>query len=270
MATQKIFIISDSIGETARLVTSAGLAQFPDWEDVSVERFVFIKKEADLMPILNRAKAENALITATIINPTMDALAQKFADEAGLPYINYMRDILRTLSEVSGQTIAGKVGAVHQLDQEYFQRISAMEFAVKYDDGKNFLRAIEAADLIILGISRTSKTPLSMFLANKGYKVCNLPLLPEVQVPDELYQLTDKHIIGLTASPRYIMNVRHQRLKYLGLNEMANYINMDRIKEELVYADELYQALDAKIINVENKSIEESAAEIERSIQDIS
>lgn len=263
MVKKAIYIVSDSIGETANMVTSAALAQFPSWTDYEVKRFPLVKTKDHLQAVIKEAKTKEALVCATFVDPKMEVLAAQYTEETDLTYVNYMDRILAALSEYTGKKPVGKSGAVHQMDREYFDRITAMEFAVKYDDGKNFQKAMQEAELIILGISRTSKTPLSMFLANKGHKVANLPLVPEVEVPEELFEMKHACIIGLTASPRYIMNVRHQRLKYLGLSGMANYSNMERIHEELLYADRLYKQLEAQVINVENKSIEESAAEIE-------
>lgn len=148
------------------------------------------------------------------------------------------------------------------MDQNYFDRVSAIEFAVKYDDGKNH-QGYRKADIVLLGISRTSKTPLSMYLANKGYKVANLPLIPEVPIPKEIYEVDSRRIFGLTASPRYISNIRTERVKVLGVGDSAKYNSMERVKDELMFSNDLYQELNAKVINVENKSIEETAAEIE-------
>jgi hypothetical protein len=152
------------------------------------------------------------------------------------------------------------------LDDEYFNRISAIEFAVKYDDGKDPKGFLDA-DLVLLGVSRTSKTPLSMFLANKTIKVANLPIMPEASVPDEIWQVDPKKIVGLTNDAEVLNNFRKERMIAYGLSPETIYSDMDRIRAELEYAYELYNKLGCIVINVSKRSIEETAAIIMSSIE---
>lgn len=157
-------------------------------------------------------------------------------------------------------------GALRKLNEAYFKRIEAIEYSVKYDDGKHF-SDIGEADALIVGVSRTSKTPLSMYLANKGYKIANIPLVPEVSIPDSVFKQKGLQVFGLTASPQYIANIRKSRAETLGLSKASQYNNLNRIKEELSYAEEVFKKLNATVINTEYKSIEESAFYIEKFLQ---
>ena len=150
-------------------------------------------------------------------------------------------------------------GMIHKLDQEYFKKVEAIEFAVKYDDGKN-PSGFEKADIVIIGVSRTSKTPLSMFLAYKKIKAANLPLVPEVPLPEELFKIPPKKVVGLIIDPYKLNNIRSERLRTMGLDGEANYANIARIEEELAYARAVMRRVHCPILDVSNKSIEETAS----------
>jgi regulator of PEP synthase PpsR (kinase-PPPase family) len=152
-----------------------------------------------------------------------------------------------------------EAGLIYRLDEQYFKRVDAVEFAVKYDDGKD-PRGILKADVVVIGVSRTSKTPLSMYLAHKNYKVANVPLVPEIPPPQELFVISPKKIIGLTADPDKLNQIRRERLKTLGLNDSANYASMERILQELEYADALFKRLGCTVIDVSKKAVEETAS----------
>ena len=173
-----------------------------------------------------------------------------------------MTDILNILIEKTGKQPLGEAGRIRKMDESYFRRIAAIEFAVKYDDGKDPGRGIKEAELVLIGISRTSKTPLSMYLANRNIKVANVPLVPEIPVPKEVYEIDSKKIIGLTNSPEVLNNVRTNRLKALGLSSNANYAKLDRILEELEYSEKVMKKIGCPVINVANKAIEETAGDI--------
>ena len=152
-------------------------------------------------------------------------------------------------------------GLVRRLDEEYFRRVAAIEFAVKYDDGKD-PRGLLLADVVLIGVSRTSKTPLSMYLAHKRMKVANLPLVPEVDAPEELFWVPPNKVIGLTINPRQLNEIRQERLKALGLHAEANYASMERILEELDYAEKIMRRVGCPIFDVSNKAVEEVANKI--------
>lgn len=151
-------------------------------------------------------------------------------------------------------------GLLRQLDEQYFKRVEAVEFAVRYDDGKD-PKGLVTADVVLIGVSRTSKTPLSMYLANKRIKCANVPLVPEVSPPEELYKVADK-TVGLVIDPNHLFAIRKERLKSLGLTSNANYAAVERIINELEYSDEIMKKLGCPVIDVTNKAVEETAGKI--------
>jgi hypothetical protein len=260
--TIKFYVISDSIGETAERVVFATLRQFPNLNTEDIKKFPFINNEEDLRDILKDALVEQAVVITTLVDEGLNQLVRDFVAENNLEHVDYLSTLMNIVSNKTGETPILKSGALHSLDEEYFNRMAAIEFAVKYDDGKS-PKGFLQSDIVLLGISRTSKTPLSMYLANKSYKVSNLPLIPEVQLAPEIMEVPSKKIFGLIASPRYIMQVRSERMRMMGLNSTTSYNNIERIKGELSYAEELFEKLGANVINVENRSIEETAQLIE-------
>lgn len=241
----------------------ATLTQFPDVSQIEIKKFPFIKNEEELINILKSAKARAAVVITTLVNPEFNIVGQQFAKEAGIPYVDYMSDLIGIIQQRTNCSPILESGALRKLDENYFRRIEAMEYSVKYDDGKHFTN-IGEADALIVGVSRTSKTPLSMYLANKGYKIANIPLVPEVDIPDEVFRHKELKVFGLTASPNYILNIRNERVKVLGLHGPTNYNSIERIREELIYAEKIFEKLNATVINTEYKSIEESAFYIEK------
>lgn len=258
----RLFVVSDSIGETAQRVINAVLAQFPDLNNYEIKKFPFVDSKEVLTNILSDALQEKAVVVTTLVNEELNELCADFARRTGLEHVDYMSPLVKIVSERTQMTPSYQSGSLYLMDEDYFNRVEAIEFSVRYDDGKD-PKGFAKSDLVILGISRTSKTPLSMYLANRSFKVSNLPLIPEVPVPKEIFQIDSRRIIGLTADPEYIRKVRQSRLVSLGLTGSSSYVSLERIKEELKYSQNLYQQLGATIINVENKSIEESAQLIE-------
>jgi regulator of PEP synthase PpsR (kinase-PPPase family) len=156
------------------------------------------------------------------------------------------------------QTPRYEPGVVHKLDDDYFRKVEAIEFAVKYDDGRD-PRGILKADVILIGVSRTSKTPLSQYLAHKRLKVANVPIVPEVEPPEELFTVPSHRCFGLRITPEKLNDIRIERLKALGLNSEANYANISRIKQELDYFNNIIDRIGCRVVDVSNKAVEESA-----------
>ena len=162
-----LFVVSDSIGETAQRMIHATLTQFPDVTRIEIKKFPFIKNQDELLNVLSLAKACGAVVITTLVNPEFNKKGQAYAQEQQIPYVDYMTDLISIIQEHTNCSPILESGALRKLDDNYFKRIEAMEYSVKYDDGKHFTD-IGEADALILGVSRTSKTPLSMYLANKG------------------------------------------------------------------------------------------------------
>ncbi|MGX7418795.1 pyruvate, water dikinase regulatory protein [Carnobacterium gallinarum] len=262
---QFIYVISDSVGETANKLTQAAMAQFPE-NEFTVSRYPFVRGEGTLLSILDNARKENAMIVHTLITDDLSTIARDYCQENELFCFDLLNPMVDEIFKRTGTIPTKEPGALHQLNDNYFHRISAIEFAVKYDDGKDPKGFLEA-DIVILGVSRTSKTPLSMFLANKNLKVANLPLIPESHIPDQLWKVNAKKIVGLTNDPELLNSIRRERMIAYGLNPDTAYSDKDRINEELEFAQNLYDKLGCLVINVSTKSIEETAAIILETLQ---
>ena len=253
-----IYIISDSIGETAEQVAKAAISQF-ETESYELRRFPFITDKNQIIEILEEAKHEKPVVIFTMV---LEELKDFLVDEAtkrGIAHIDVMSPIIKSIGSVLNFVPKREPGLIRRLDEKYFKKVEAIEFAVKYDDGKD-PRGLKKADIVLIGISRTSKTPLSMYLAHKNMKVANVPLVPEVAPPKEIYEIPSKKIIGLTTNPMKLIEIRQERLKALGLKHEANYASMERILEELDYAEEIMKKLNCPVIDVSSKAVEESAS----------
>lgn len=255
--TLDVFVVSDSLGETGAIVTNAAISQFRS-KKFNIRRFPYIYNMEQLKEILDEAaQAENAMVIYTIVDKILIDYIKEYVDASGLTAIDLMTPLFEVIKDKTGISPSREPGIIRKLDDSYFKKVAAIEFAVKYDDGRD-PRGIEKADLVLLGVSRTSKTPLSMYLANRNIKVVNIPLVMEVEPPKLIYEIPSKKIIGLTNSPEKLNEIRMERLKSLGLGSRANYANLERILDELEYADKIMKRIGCPIINVSNKAIEET------------
>ncbi len=253
-----LYVVSDSVGETAEAVARAAASQFNGGHMI-LRRVSHVHEFSIIDETVNRAQEENAMIAFTIVLPELKSYLLKAARQAGVVTIDIMGPIMEAFESAVGHPPHLKPGLVHQLDEDYFRRIDAIEFAVKYDDGRD-PRGLARADVILVGISRTSKTPLSMYLAHKQIRVANVPLVPEIAPPDELFQLAGSHkIVGLTIRPDKLNLIRQERLKALGLTAEANYASHERILVELEYSDLIMKRLKCPVIDVSDKAVEETA-----------
>lgn len=266
MNNKTIFILSDSLGDTAEHVIKATAEQFKP-ADYEIRKFSYVSGKEQVRSILEEAKRLDALIIFTTVIPEVKEEILRFARANDLLYFDIMTPLLREFEIFFNAKPVYEPGIIRKLDETYFRKVEAIEFAVKYDDGKD-PRGVKKADVVLLGVSRTSKTPLSMYLAHKNIKVANIPLVPEVPLPKEVYEISKDRIIGLTTEPQKLNEIRLERIKALGLiNTTATYANVERILEELEYADELYRKLGCPVINVANKAVEETANIIEKIIK---
>ena len=255
-----IFVLSDSIGETGSKIARASVAQFPNC-NYEIKRYPYILDKAHILSVIEEAKNLLAVIIYSTVDEEHADYLEKTAIEYGIPTVNIMKEPLDAISNILHQTPIRESGILRKMDETYFQTVDAIEFAVKYDDGKD-PRGIRKADICLIGISRTSKTPLSMYLANKGYMVANVPLVPEVPISDELFVKDPKRIFGLTTSAEIMMNIREERLKALGMPSVGMYSEFDRIKAEIDYANNIMEKIGCTVIDVSNRAIEETAAVI--------
>ncbi|MDO5715393.1 MAG: pyruvate, water dikinase regulatory protein [Tissierellia bacterium] len=253
-----IYVISDSIGETGEIIAKSSVRQFES-ENFEIKRYPYHNTVEQIKPVLEEASTyEQSLIVYTnVVEETRKYIEEK-AIELKLHTVDVMGEPMAQIESILGYEPLREPGLIRRLDENYFKKVEAIEFAVKYDDGKD-PRGARKADICLVGISRTSKTPLSMYLAHKHYKVANIPLVPEVPVPREVYEKDPDRVIGLTCNPEKLITIREERLKSLGLAGGARYANYDRIKEELNYSKQVMEELGCFVIDVSNKAIEETA-----------
>jgi hypothetical protein len=253
-----IFILSDSLGETASHVARAAMNQFLN-KDYVVKKYNYVR-DADAVEeiVIEASKHKSMILFTTVLEELTNTIVTMCAQHNVLCH-DILSPVLTQFMSFFGDKPARKPGTMYKLDDDYFERVAAIEFAVKYDDGKD-LRGLKYADVVLLGISRTSKTPLSMYLSHKNVKVANVPLVPEIQVAKEIFQVSKNKLIGLTNSPEKLNEIRIERLRALGLSSDVEYANFDRILHELDYAEQVYKQLGCPVINVANKAIEETAS----------
>ncbi|ERT56463.1 MULTISPECIES: pyruvate, water dikinase regulatory protein [Megasphaera] len=252
-----IYACSDSLGDTAERVARAAASQY-DQEKFNIIRVPYIRSEQQIEELVKKAATAHAMICYTVISPTLRRKLQDMTANLDIPVIDIIGPMLAGVGSIAGTEPTLRAGMIHQLDKEYFRRVDAIEFAVKFDDGKNPLGFLKA-DVVIIGVSRTSKTPLSMYLAHKRIKAANLPLVPEVALPQELFEIPARKIVGLVIDPFKLNFIRSERLRAMGLEPNASYANVERINEELEYARGVMRRLHCPVIDVSSKAIEETA-----------
>lgn len=252
-----VYVVSDSIGETAELVVKAASSQFRE-RSIEIRRIPYVEDRETVEEIVSSAKADRALIAFTLVIPEIKQHLVDTASAQSVAIVDILGPMMGEMKQNFKQEPRYEPGLVHALDENYFRRVEAVEFAVKYDDGRD-PRGIERADIILIGVSRTSKTPLSQYLANKRLKVANVPIVPEVEPPEELFKVSIDKCFGLRANPEKLNDIRQERLKALGLDAKANYANISRINEELKFFDNIVNRLGCEVIDVSNKAVEETA-----------
>lgn len=259
-----VFAISDSSGETAMQVAKTSGAQFGNAE-INYERYPFITTESMLLGILKIASQKHAVIFYTLVSTSLCKTLQDFTAQHNLQSVDCLQTAIQAIEKQLGAKPEQLTGMSHNLNEDYFRRIAAMEFSVENDDGSH-PENLTKADVVILGISRTSKTPLSLYLANKKIKTANLPIGPSIQLPQEIWNVDSKKIFGLTSNSQDIKRIRENRMRSYGLDEETPYSNTDHIQKELKYANDIYHKIGCPIINVHDKSIEETATIIMESL----
>ncbi|UJF31278.1 pyruvate, water dikinase regulatory protein [Paenibacillus hexagrammi] len=264
MHEQHLFICSDSVGETADAVARATIRQF-NAEQVKINLFSHIRQESEIRQMLLKASAAGGFVAYTLVQPELREFMKNESVRLGVKAVDIMGPMLQAFMDTYGDSPKRKPGLLHEMDADYFRRVDAIEFAVKYDDGKDNRGMLEA-EVVLIGVSRTSKTPLSIYLAHKGIKSANLPIVPEVRLPAELFKIPSNRIIGLTMEAEHILQIRQERLKTVGLPSNSSYAALKRIHEELDYAERLMKQLNCHVIDVTNKAIEETAGMISQLI----
>ena len=260
--TYQIYLISDSTGETLDRIFLALKAQFKNIE-YKVHSYSFTRTENQILKILEDAKKnENSVILYTIVDNNLAKYLANVSDKKKIPCFGVLGNLILNFSKILNQKASHEPSGQHVLNEEYYDRIEAIQFTMNHDDG-NFINDVEKSDIILVGVSRTSKTPTSIYLANKGYKTSNIPLVNENSLPKKLKdnpQLTC--VVGLNTEPERLVDLRKNRMNSLKETENTKYINIENIKKEIIDAKKTFQKYRWPSIDVTRKSVEETAASI--------
>jgi len=252
--------VSDATGETVNMVARAALVQFTDIEQTQ-HMWNMVRNENQISEIIDGVKENPGFVLYTLVDNKLRTLLENSCRELKVPCIAILDPLVSALESYLKAEIQAAPGRQHVMDAEYFSRIEAMHFVLSHDDGQA-TRTLENADIIIVGVSRTSKTPTCMYLANRGLKAANVPIVPGCDLPVELMQVKKPLVIGLTNDPRQLVQIRRSRLRSLGQDEETDYIDPDTVFREVKEAKRLYANQQWPVIDVTRKSIEEVAANI--------
>lgn len=261
MPSYHILVMSDGTGETAYRMLKAAMAQFQ--EDVVITRYANIREKDQIRTILRAASAasEDTLIVYTFVGHDTRSFLKSSALEMKIQSVDLLGPLMDSLAGFFKKPPVAKPGLLHRVDEEYFNRIEAIEYAIRHDDAKS-LKDIETADLVLVGVSRVSKTPVSIFLAQEGWKVANYTTVLGMKPPKEIFEIDQHKIVGLRIDPSRLAEVRAVRLQQLGVDD-SSYADVERVKEELEHAESIFRQNPAwPVIDVSGKSIEEISQEI--------
>ena len=266
MATVELHMVSDSTGETAQRLVQALEAQFPDQEFREV-RHPRVETAADLQLAVDRMRGRPAVVVYTLVEPGLRETMRTLCRRAKLHYCDLLGHPIEAVAKVSGQAARMTPRARPPLNDAYFKRMSAIEFAVKYDDGVP--AGLHEADIVLVGVSRTSKTPLSIYLGYLGYKSANVPVVKSIEPPKELFEIPPAKIVGLTIDPNRLAEIRRARVRTMGGGARnRQYAELMEIYEELEQASKLHRRLGCPVIDISELSIEETAHRILRVVEE--
>jgi regulator of PEP synthase PpsR (kinase-PPPase family) len=260
MTRLHLHLLSDSTGETLENIAKAGIAQFENVETIR-HFWPMVRSEVHLDRIMEEIATNPGLVLFTLSNPQLRRNLENRCRALGLPHVAALDAVTDAMSNILGQETRNRPGRKHILDEAYFARIEAIQFTIAHDDGvaqENW----ENADIILAGVSRASKTPTSIYLANRGYKTANIPLVPEAPPPDTLFRLRHPMVVGLTISPDRLVQVRRNRLLSLNQAPETAYVDLERVQAEVAFARRIFADNDWPVIDMTRRSIEEAAAAI--------
>lgn len=256
-----LHLISDSTGGTLNSVVKACLAQF---EGVETEQHFWplIRAPRQLTPVLEAIGQNPGLVLYTLVDDGLAKTLEKHCRALGVPSLSILHPVLNLMSVSFGMQSRAEPGLQHQLNEEYFARMDAVDYALHHDDGQKSDRDLAKADVILVGVSRTSKTPTCIYLANRGVKAANVPYVPGVPFPEHVLSLSRPMFVALTASPDRLIDIRRNRLKQLGERRETDYLEPAHVEEEVAEARRFYNRNGWPVIDVTRRSVEETAAEI--------
>ena len=257
-----VHLVSDSTGETLKSMSNAALAQFPESHKDCIEHlWALVRTPGQMERVIQAIAAARGIVLFTLVNAEMRDMLQEGCRHLGVPSIAVLDPVLVALGAYLGEPAQGLPGKQHQLDAHYFARIEAMQFTMAHDDGQA-TEDLDKADVVLVGVSRTSKTPTSIYLANRGLRTANVPLVAGLPLPAELETATRPLIVGLTTSPDRLVQVRRNRLQSMNEERETSYVDLDVVKDEIAHARRIFSRFGWPVIDVTRRSIEETAASI--------
>jgi hypothetical protein len=261
-----IYVISDGTGETADQMIKAALLQYVR-EGLKIVRFKNIRTEIQVRSIFEEAHAVKAMVVYTVVSDNLRKFIDSTGQQTGVPAVDLLGPLLEKLSRYLKRNPETQPGLFHQVNENYFKRIEAIEFTVKHDDGK-YADSLDRADIILVGLSRTSKTPLSVYLSYKGWKVANVPLVKDIEPPAELFQTDQRKIIGLLIEPETLVKIRRERLVKMGESPSGDYASLNHVVAEIEFCKEIFRRNRRwPVFDITGKALEETASEVERVIR---
>ena len=261
-----VYLVSDSTGETLDIIFQSLKSQFANFE-YNKKEFAFVRTEQQIDKIIKECnQIENCLILYTIVETKLAKYISNKSDEDNIPCFGILGNLILSFSKLLNQKAIHKPSAQHVLDEDYYKRIEAIQFTMAHDDGKK-INDINNADVVLLGVSRTSKTPTSIYLANRGYKTVNFPLVPDQKIPKGLVENKKSCIIGLIADPERLADIRRNLVAIMKDHNLKEYTDLKYIKEEVESSKKLFKKNNWPIIDVTRRSVEETAASILKIIE---
>ncbi len=257
-----IHLVSDATGETLKAVATAGLVQFQKSnEEVEIHTWTLVRTAAQMQRTVESIAKIGGLVLFTIVDPAMRDLLVKGCAKHRIGYIAVLDPVLHAMGKFFGEKARNLPGRQHELDAEYFARIDAMHYTIAHDDGQH-ADDLDKADIVLVGVSRTSKTPTSIYLANRGYKTANVPIVPGLTLPPDLHGNCHPLVVGLTTSPDRLVMVRRNRLLAMNEKTETDYVDIEQVRAEIAEARKLCSKYNWPMIDVTRRSIEETAAAI--------
>jgi regulator of PEP synthase PpsR (kinase-PPPase family) len=259
-----VFVVSDATGKTCQKVVEAALKQF---ETTKVVRRTYynVRTFPQIEMIINKATTVNGIVIYTMVCPECRRKITELGRRNGVPTVDIMGPLLTRFSDLLEISPMAKPGLDRQLDDEYFKRIEAVDYTIKHDDGLR-LNTLKLAEIVLLGVSRTTKTPVSIYLSYRGWKVANIPVIQDHDLPKELLLVNSKKVVALTIKPIRLQLIRLERQRYLQSSDLGNYTELEQVKKELTYGLRLFQKYKYPVLDITYKSIEETATEVMRII----
>ena len=260
MSRLHLHLLSDSTGETLEMIAKAALAQFDD-KDVVRHFWPMVRSRQHLDRTLEEFKAHPGLVLYTLVNAEIRERLEERCRSLGIKHADALETVTEALEERLGQEAHGRPGRQHKMDDAYFARVDAIQFTIAHDDGIGW-ENWEEADIVLAGVSRTSKTPTSIYLANRGFKTANIPLVVESPPPDKLFGLKKPMVVGLTTAPQRLVQIRRNRLLSLNERTETSYVDEEKVKAEIAFARRMFADNNWPVIDVTRRSIEETAAAV--------